>query len=122
MRHARLGPFDVSIPQTRRERARGLIGHAPLTRTQGLLLERCRSIHTFGMRDPIDVVLLDRSYRVRAVVRMVPRRLLLPRFGIRNVLEVAAGEAPAKGSRLRFSLADRAKRTTPDDPGIGRRR
>ena len=27
----------------------------------GLLIPRCRSIHTFGMRFPIDVVFLDRD-------------------------------------------------------------
>jgi uncharacterized protein len=76
-----------------------------LARANGLLLERCRSVHTFGMRFPIDAVLLDRSYRVVAVVRMTARRVLLPRAGVRHILEVAAGEGPPVGSQLRLHPA-----------------
>jgi hypothetical protein len=81
------------------------VGRAPLARRDGLLLERCRSVHTLGMRYPIDAVLLDRSFRVVAVVPMAARRVLLPRPGVRHILEVAAGEGPPEGSRLRLYLA-----------------
>jgi uncharacterized protein len=111
MRYARLGPVDVSIPETPRERARGLIGRKDLSLGEGLLLERCRSVHTFGMRYPIDVVLMDRSHRVVRVVRMAPGRLLLPRPGVRHILEVAAGEGPPAGSRLGFIASARTRRT-----------
>lgn len=96
----RIGPFDALVPQTRRERARGLLGRTELAHNQALLLERCRSVHTFGMRFPIDAVLLDRTWRVVSVVRLAPGRLLLPRPRIRHVLEVAAGAGPRPGSQL----------------------
>jgi uncharacterized membrane protein (UPF0127 family) len=41
-----------------------LLGLAFLSRRRagsGLLIPRCRSVHTFGMRFPIDVVFLDRA-------------------------------------------------------------
>ncbi|MGZ4132064.1 MAG: DUF192 domain-containing protein [Actinomycetota bacterium] len=113
MRRARLGPFDVGVPETRRERVRGLRGTERLDDGEGLLLERCRSVHTFAMRFPIDAVLLDRRWRVVRVVRMRPRRLLLPRLGVRHVLEVAEGAGPRPGLRLRSSPAGPGSRPTP---------
>jgi uncharacterized membrane protein (UPF0127 family) len=75
----------AGIAEERRERMLGLIGrHAPGT----LLLPGTRSIHTLGMREPIDVVLLDAEFRVIEIVRLSPRRLLLPRDRVRHVLEM----------------------------------
>jgi uncharacterized membrane protein (UPF0127 family) len=91
VREERFGPFIVEVPETGRERARGLMGRDGLAPHQGLLLRRCRSVHTFGMRFAIDAVLLDRDDRVLAIVPMPPRRVLLPRPGVRHILEVAAG-------------------------------
>ena len=91
MRHERFGPFIVDVPETGRERARGLVGRDALAPHQGLLLRRCRSIHTFGMRFAIDAILLDRDARVLAIVPMPPWRVLLPRPRVRHILEVAAG-------------------------------
>ena len=56
--------FDAAIPRTHRERTRGLRGRDRLAPDEALLIERCRSVHTFGMRVPITVVFLDRSWRV----------------------------------------------------------
>ncbi len=53
-------------------RARGLLGGPPLELDEALLIAPCSSIHTFGMRYPIDVVFLDRNARV---VRVWPRCL-----------------------------------------------
>ena len=92
MRSQQFGPFIVEVPQTHRERARGLLGRSGLGPNEGLLLERSRSVHTFGMRFPIDAVLLDRDDRVIDVVRLSPNRVLLPRAHVRAVLEVAAGQ------------------------------
>jgi uncharacterized membrane protein (UPF0127 family) len=100
VREGRLGPFHVWIPQNRRERALGLLGRQALAPDEGLLLEGARSIHTIGMRFPIEAVLLDRRCCVVRVVRMRPRRVLLPRPRVRHILEVAAGEAPPTGLAL----------------------
>lgn len=100
MQRARLGTFDVAVASSRRERRRGLLGQAGLPAGRGLLLPRCRSVHTFGMRFPIEAVLLDAGYRVVDVVHLPPGRFLLPRRGVRHVLEIAVGDAPAVGSLL----------------------
>ena len=52
------------------ERMRGLLGRPALTRGEGMLLEPCSSVHTFGMRDEIDLVFLS---RVMEVVKLTPR-------------------------------------------------
>lgn len=98
MRRERFGPFTVDVPGTGRERARGLLGRGALAPHEGLLLRRCRSVHTFGMRFAIDAILLDRHDRVIAIVRMPPGRVLLPRRGVRHILEVAAGRGALIGS------------------------
>ncbi len=88
------------VPTTHRERARGLLGRADLGADEALLLDHARSIHTFGMRFTISVVLLDTRYVVRAVRRIPPNRVLLPRLGVRHLLECAEGADVRAGDRL----------------------
>ena len=107
MRITTLGPLRLLEPTTRHERARGLLGRATLDRDEALLLRRCRSVHTFGMRFPIDVVLLDRADRVVRVLPVRPGRLVLPRPRVRHVLETAAGH----GARLATAILPRPRRT-----------
>jgi uncharacterized protein len=103
---ARVGSIQVRIAECRRERRRGLLGLTALAPNEGLLLLGCRSIHTIGMRFAIDAVLLDRAFRVLAVVPMRPGRLLLPRPGVRHVLEVAPGALRcSRRVRLRITAA-----------------
>ena len=67
--------------------------------TEGLLL-RARSVHTVGMGGPIDAVLLDPQLRVIDVITLRPGRVLLPRRGVRFVLETAEGSGLRPGDRL----------------------
>ena len=95
MRRVRAGSYVLLVAEGRRERMRGLRGRSGLDPKEGLLLERCRSVHTFGMRFAIDVVLLDARARPIGVRRVAPGRLLLPRRGVRQIVEVAAGRGEA---------------------------
>ena len=80
-------------------RMRGLLGRSDLPRGEGILLRPAGSIHTFFMRFPIDVVFLDGDDRVLEVVpRLAPWRAAGVK-GARSVLELAAGEADARGIR-----------------------
>jgi uncharacterized membrane protein (UPF0127 family) len=84
----------VRVATTRAARLLGLAGITRESAESGLLIPRCRSVHTFGMRFPIDVLFLDgesRALSVRSGVR--PRRVLVDRRA-RAVLEVpTAGSA-----------------------------
>jgi len=72
-----------------------LLGLAFLNRDRagpGLLLPRCRSVHTFGMRFELDVIFLDDSGLVLARHdRVAARRVLLERRAA-AALERPSGE------------------------------
>ncbi len=85
------------VAQNRRERNRGLLGTDGLD--GALWIERCSSVHCVGMRYPIDVVHVNGSGRVLAVVRMRPGSIGMPRLRGRSVLEVPAGAASVLGIR-----------------------
>jgi uncharacterized protein len=58
----------------------------------GLLIPRCASVHTFGMRFDLDLFFLDASGRViERRLRVPPRRVVWCR-GACAVLEIPAGE------------------------------
>jgi uncharacterized membrane protein (UPF0127 family) len=64
--------FDVPVAGTNRAR---LLGLAFLDREEageGLFIPHCRSVHTFGMRFPLDLVFLDSESRVIRLRREVP--------------------------------------------------
>jgi len=67
----------------------GLLGKQSLDQDSGLLIFPSNSIHTLGMRFPIDVVFLDQDWRVEDLCESVPPfRLIWPRWKARSVLEV----------------------------------
>ena len=57
---------------------------------EGLLIPRCRSVHTFGMRFAIDVSFLDRDGGTLGVRPAVPRNRVLRDRRAAAVLEVPA--------------------------------
>jgi uncharacterized membrane protein (UPF0127 family) len=69
----------------------------------GLLLPRCRSVHTFGMRFALDLVWLDRHGAIVRIDRRVPPRRVRSCAGARSVLEVRSGPA----EQLAAVLAER---------------
>lgn len=58
----------------------------------GLLIPRCASVHTFGMRFALDLHFLDEEGRVIAVRRRVPPRRIVWQPGASAVLEIPAAE------------------------------
>ena len=71
----------------------GLAFLRELPPAHALLIPRCRSVHTFGMRFALDVVFLDARGRVLRVARGVPPRRVARCPGAYAVLEARAGEA-----------------------------
>jgi uncharacterized membrane protein (UPF0127 family) len=91
----------IRIHEARGFRAR-LLGLAFLdVYDDALLIRRCRWVHTFGMRFPLDLVFVDRDWRVVRLVRDVGPRRIVRCPGATAVIEVAAGE----GDRLRAGLS-----------------
>jgi uncharacterized membrane protein (UPF0127 family) len=58
----------------------------------GLVIPRCSSVHTFGMRFPLDLYFLDENGETVAVRRGVPPRRLAFCGRARAVLELPAEE------------------------------
>ena len=81
------------------ERARGLLGRPSPAEGEGMLFPGCRSIHTIGMRYPIDLVFLDGLGGVVGLRSgLKPFRLALCRKAT-AVLELACGEVERLGLR-----------------------
>ncbi len=82
----------VESAATRRERRRGLRGRAGI---DGVLRLRARSVHTIGVRFPIDVAFCRPrgrgELRVVRVVTLRPNRVTRPSWGGRVALEAEAG-------------------------------
>ena len=76
------------------ERGRGLLGYPELPQGHGFYFPRCRSIHTWFMSRPIDVVALDASHVIVAVLPEV-RPWRMPPFPktTRHIVELRTGEA-----------------------------
>jgi uncharacterized protein len=88
--------FEVPVATTRRSR---LLGLALLSRERagaGLLLPRCCSVHTFGMRFPLDVLFLDAEGRVIDLRRAVPPGRFVHSPGAVAVLELPSPWLPRR--------------------------
>ena len=73
------GPFGVEQP------------------AEGMIIERCNSIHTFFMKFPIDAVFLDSSGKIlKIVAHLSPWRMSMSLWAS-QVLELAGGQAAALG-------------------------
>ena len=82
----------LPVAATRLSRLLGLAGLPRMRAGPGLVIPRCRSVHTFGMRFPIDVLFLDSEDEVvDKRLDVGPRRILGCRAA-RAVVELPAGE------------------------------
>jgi uncharacterized protein len=82
------------VPVAAGFRAR-LLGLSFLDRAEagpGLLIPRCSSVHTFGMRFALDLYFLDQRLSLLAVHREIPARRVVSHRGASAVLEIPARE------------------------------
>lgn len=75
------------VANTARSRLLGLAWLDDIPEGAGLLIPRCGSVHTFGMRFSLDVFFLDAERRVLRRVEAVPPRRMLWHRGAAAVLE-----------------------------------
>ena len=80
------------LANTFRTRLFGLLGRKGLKQGAGLLIKPSSGVHTFGMSFPIDIVTLDRDYRVLGVFENTgPWTIRGLSLKTRSVLELPAG-------------------------------
>jgi uncharacterized protein len=89
----------VTRPKGVWQRMRGLMWTDEPPPGEALLLERCRSIHTFGMRYPIRVAWLDKQMRVIGV-QVVKRRRLAWNIRAKHTLEMSLGTNVELGEEI----------------------
>jgi uncharacterized protein len=77
------------VAESRRARRTGLLGRDGFE--GALLLRPARSVHTFGMRFPIDVAWCDRDLTVVRVARLRRHRMSRPVLRAHAVIEAEAG-------------------------------
>lgn len=80
---------SLEVATERTERRRGLLGRDGIE--GAMLIERAHSVHTIGMRFPLDVAHLDSTGTVLRTATMVPHRIGRPVLGAACVLEAEAG-------------------------------
>lgn len=88
---------SAAIADTFFARLKGLLGTAGLPAGEGLLIPRCNSVHTIGMKYSIDVLFLDKNFTVlKAVAQLAPCRAAVC-WQAAMVLELPAGTAARAG-------------------------
>ena len=89
-------------------RMRGLLGRTSLAAGEGILLKPARSVHTFFMRFPIDVVFVDSQLAVVRIAAALPPWRTAAERRASSVLELAAGECERRGVAVGDVLLVRA--------------
>lgn len=93
----RLAP-TCHIRDTWLGRAKGLLGRSGLGMGEVMFLTRCRSVHTLGMRFPIDVIYVSKDFKIVGLrARVSPWRSPRGFPRCRHVVEAAAGSIEAWG-------------------------
>jgi len=91
--------INVRTAHTFLSRLAGLLGTAEIGEGEGLWIVPCRSVHTLGMRYPIDVAFLDAGRTVVGILANLPPNRIGPVFrGATGALELPAGTAAATGT------------------------
>ena len=96
--------MEILVARSRLARLLGL-ALRPRPPAHALLLPRCRSVHTFGMRFPLDLIWLDSDGRVVRVDEAVPPWRVRSCRGAAAVLEAGRMPAMAEPQRNRFAMA-----------------
>ena len=91
----------LAVASTRRARMVGLLDHRTLQDGEALFLPNCRSIHTWGMRFPIDAIFVDAAWRVVALKPgLGPWRVVPPIWSAWGTIELAQGTIGRTGLRI----------------------
>jgi uncharacterized membrane protein (UPF0127 family) len=105
---------SVEVADAGATRRKGLLGRSGLPAGEGLWIVPCESVHTFGMKFPIDLVYLDRNRKVKKVRNAVPPWRFSACLSAHSVVELASGTIQKTqtrpGDKLEFFSADMSER------------
>jgi uncharacterized protein len=84
---------DLLISGSFFQRIKGLLGRKSLLSGQAMILSPCNSVHTFFMHFDIDVLFVDKNYRViKAIAALKPNRITATYWQSCRVIELPAGK------------------------------
>ena len=89
------GGLRVAEADSRAARMKGLARLDVMPERLALHIPRCRSVHTFTMRFPLDLIWLGKDGSVVRVDTAIPPRRLKTCLRARSVIEANAGTADA---------------------------
>ena len=89
---------SLEVASDRHARRRGLLGRDGIE--GALLLTPARSVHSLGMRFPIDVAWLDGDLTVLRTARLACNRMSRPVLRAHSVLEAEAGAFASWGLQV----------------------
>ena len=88
------------------DRMIGLLKKDKLKEGHALWIKPCNSIHTFGMKYPLDIIFLDKCNIVISLrINIKPNRFCVPRLLCHSAIELPAGSI----ERICLHLGDRFK-------------
>ncbi|HTE62185.1 MAG TPA: DUF192 domain-containing protein [Solirubrobacteraceae bacterium] len=89
------GGLRVARAERRADRMKGLAKLDAMPSSHALHIPRCRSVHTFTMRFPLDLIWLGKDGRPVRIDRAVPPNRMKLCLRARSVVEANAGTADA---------------------------
>jgi len=89
------GGLRVARAERRADRMKGLARLDAMPPSYALHIPRCRSVHTFTMRFPLDLIWLGKDGRPVRIDRAVPPNRIKLCLRARSVVEANAGAADA---------------------------
>jgi uncharacterized protein len=97
----------VELADTGAKRSKGLLGRKCLDPGTGLWIVPCEAVHTFWMSFPIDLIYLNREYRIKKLCSKVEAWRLSACLSAYSVLELPSGTITGSqsetGDILQFS-------------------
>jgi uncharacterized membrane protein (UPF0127 family) len=89
----------LELADSAAKRNKGLLGRKGLEPGGGLWIIPCESVHTFFMQFAIDLIYIDRDFRIKKVRRAVGPWRLSVCFSAHSILELPAGTIAATHTR-----------------------
>ncbi|PIQ87733.1 MAG: hypothetical protein COV73_02595 [Candidatus Omnitrophica bacterium CG11_big_fil_rev_8_21_14_0_20_43_6] len=96
---------DIFIANTPLIRIKGLLGRKVFSANQAIIMDPCNSAHTFFMRFPIDILFVDKNYKViKALPGLVPNRITPIYWHSCRVIELSAGRLNLTNTQAKDQL------------------
>lgn len=96
----------LSVAQSWMERTVGLLNRSSLAADEALMINRCRWVHSFGMRFPIDLLFVDSQLTIVHAQALLQHRVSPIVWRARHTIELPHGciknNALRVGQRLRI--------------------